>query len=64
MCEHKYEVLRSGYFKLTGEDNAFGPTYDQSVAYASLFCVRCADLKEVIAADYRQQPTEGASDAV
>ena len=44
------------YFKLDGETNDYGSlSRDESVAFRILYCAKCGDTKEIIAADYRQK---------
>ena len=57
MSEHKhsYMPLKKGYYKLSGSITGIGlPGYNQSVAYATLYCPECGETKEVISADHRK----------
>lgn len=46
---HELRIMTANYFKkIPGTD-----TDDKTVAYATLFCTKCAYSKEIIAADYR-----------
>ena len=58
-CQHEYHPAKKGYYKLTGYINGLGlPTCDQSITYATLYCHKCGDMKEVIWADHRKQATK------
>jgi len=52
--EHNYEKGREDYYKLDGNRNGFGRTYDQSVGYTMLFCTKCGETKEIRSADQRK----------
>lgn len=45
---HDYTVLSRNYYKYSGERGPWGPQYDQTVSYSTLFCARCGDTKEVV----------------
>ena len=64
-CKHEYRPAKRGYFKQTGKIGGLGlPTYDQSISYASLYCSKCGEMKEVVWADHRKQALKdsGVSD--
>lgn len=50
--KHNYQIAKSGYYKLTPSEWV---TYDQTVAYAMLFCTQCGDTKEVVSQDHRRE---------
>jgi len=55
-CEevgHDYQTQGTGYYRLSGKANPIGPTYDQEVSYATLFCSKCGDRKEIVWQDHR-----------
>jgi len=50
--EHEFAELgsaqrRRGYFKQLPDGS-----YDQSIAYTMLYCLRCGETKEIVAADH------------
>ena len=61
-CEHRYKPSKRGYYKLTGDIGGIGlPTYDQSITYATLFCEKCGDIKEVVWANHCKDKSQDAS---
>lgn len=53
---HEFRAMKKDYFKLDLDRiNAFGePSFDNTVAYTSLFCPRCGETKEVVSIDRRK----------
>ena len=55
---HDFALLKDAYFKATGDKTSIGmPEYDHTIAYSTLCCRGCGEVKEVIAADYRKHMT-------
>jgi len=61
---HDYRPVGKSYFKRDGNTTpGLGlPSHDQAVSYVTLFCPKCGDSKEIIAADHRPLTTEGKGD--
>ena len=53
---HTFKPISGTYYKLTGERNYIGPTYDHSVGYRKLFCSKCGETKEVVATNHKEVP--------
>jgi len=53
---HDYRPTSAPYFKRDGKTTAINiPSYDQSIEFQMLYCTKCGDTKEIIAADHRQK---------
>lgn len=57
ICEeegHQYTIASKDYYKLL--DKSFGSLgpYDQSVSYATLFCERCGETKEIVSQRHKK----------
>lgn len=63
MCknnEHNYSILREGFSKRRKlEDNiGISNSFDQLIAYSTLFCVKCGNTIEVISADFNPKESK------
>ena len=61
-CKHDYQPHGNSYYKRDG-DRKTGldlPKMDQSIAYLTLYCPKCADTVEVIHKDHR--PKENSNE--
>jgi hypothetical protein len=57
-CQHDYRPLGGGYYKRDGDKMTdIGlPKMDQSKSYRMLYCSKCGETKEVLAADHMKIP--------
>ena len=56
---HDYRPACQPYFKQSGRITGLNlPAHDQSVSYIMLYCTRCGDTLEIVAADHREVTTK------
>lgn len=48
ICEHNFQIAKKDFYKPDGGQNMFGPTYDQTKTYSTLFCTKCGTTKEIV----------------